>query len=434
MPLPRRSFFHYLGAAIGATALSQLLPGAELGKLRVSLADMTHPDLETAAADEAFWAQVRAAYTASTNLINLNNGGVSPQPRVVQEKVADYHRFANEAPGYYMWRVMGRMREPTRRQLGRLVGADPETVALLRNATEALETVIFGLDLNAGDEIITTDQDYPAILDALAARARRHGIEVRRLSLPVPCEDPAEITRRFAAAITPRTRALLFCHVINMSGQILPVRELCELARNRGLYSIVDGAHAIGQLELNLEELGCDFYGASLHKWLSAPFGTGMLYVRRPLIPKLWPLYGYPEAEQDSITKFEHLGTRSVPMEIAISDAIDFHDLIGTARKGARLQYLKRYWVEQVRDTPGFHLYSSLDPAHGAGLTTFSLDGWTPAELSSALTNQYHLYVTAFDHRDVAGVRITPHVYTRLEDLDYLAETIRKLAQEGPGR
>ena len=433
MSLPRRSFFRYLGAAVGTAAAPQLLRGAGLQPHRAALASFVHHDLAEAAQDEAFWAQVRAAYTASTNLINLNNGGVSPQPRAVQEKVASYHRFANEAPGYYMWRVMGRLRDGVRRQLAALAGCEPEEVALLRNATEALETVIFGLDLAPGDELITTDQDYPAILDALALRARRHGIVVRQVSLPVPCEDPEEIVRRFAAAITPRSRALLFCHVVNMSGQILPVADLCALARTHGLLSIVDGAHALAQLDFRLDALGCDFYGASLHKWLSAPFGTGMLYVRRDRIAGLWPLYGYPEGEHEAITKFEHLGTRSLPLEVAVSDALDFHQQIGTARKGARLQYLKRYWVAQVQDVPGFRLLSSLDPAYGAGLTTFALDGWTPAALSSALTNRFHLYVTAFDHPDLAGVRITPHVYTRLEDLDYLAEVIRQLAAEGPG-
>lgn len=418
---------------MGTAALPRWLTGAAWPLTAAEQAQWSEMLPAAVAQDEAFWAKVRAGYTASANLVNLNNGGVSPQPRAVQEKVETYHRFANEAPGYYMWRVMGRMREPVRRQLAAMAGCSPEEVALLRNATEALETVIFGLDWQAGDEVITTDQDYPAILDALDLRARRHGIVVRRLALPVPCEDPEEIVRRFAAAITPRTRALLFCHVVHLTGQILPVEALCELARQRDLLSIVDGAHAFAQLEFRLEDLGCDFYGASLHKWLSAPFGTGMLYVRRDRIAGLWPLYGYPQDEQDRITKFEHLGTRSIPTEVAIADAIAFHQQIGTARKGARLQYLKRYWVTQVQDVPGFRLLSSLDPAHGAGLTTFSLAGWTPAALSSALTNRFHLYVTAFDHPDVAGVRITPHVYTRLEELDYLAEVIRQLAEEGPG-
>ncbi|GAB4417065.1 MAG: aminotransferase class V-fold PLP-dependent enzyme [Bacteroidia bacterium] len=421
-------FLHRAGVA--AALLPQALSPAALDASMRSLADRTHDTPAQAAEDEAYWAQVRAAYRASPTLVNLNNGGVSPQPDKVQAQVELHHRWANEAPGYYMWRVMGRQREAVRHQLAAFVGCESEELALLRNTTEALETVIFGLDLVPGDEVLTTSQDYPSLLDALAKRARREGIVVRQIDLPVPCEDDGEILRRFEAAITPRTRALLCCHVNHLAGQVLPVQAICDLARQHGMQSIIDGAHAVAQLDFRIDALGCDYYGASLHKWLSAPFGTGMLYVRRARIAGLWPLYGYPEAEHEQISKFEHLGTRSIPLELGIAAALDFHEAIGTARKGARLRYLKQYWVSQVRDLPTFRLLSSMDARYGSALTTFALAGWPPAELSAALTQRFHLYVTAFDHAAVQGVRITPQVYTSPSELDELVRAIRTLAAE----
>jgi selenocysteine lyase/cysteine desulfurase len=428
METGRRKFLQKTGGLLGGAILSPWAKPLSSHTLRDSLNRYADWSAETLAGDEDFWQIIRQAYTSSSTMINLNNGGVSPQPKVVQDKVHLYTQYANEAPGYYMWRVMGRERKQVRRQLAELGGCSPEEVAIMRNATDALETAICGLDLKAGDEILTTDQDYPSVLNGLAMQARRFGITVRKISLPVPIEDEAEILRLFEAGMTRKTKAVVFCHVINLTGQVLPAQKICALARERNILSIVDGAHSFCQLDFRLEEMGCDYFGTSLHKWLCAPFGTGMLYVKQDRISQTWPQYGYPEEEVDQISKFEHVGTRSFPTELGIADAIQFHQMIGTARKGARLRYLKNYWVEQVLDLPNFQLHSSLKPEFSCGIATFLLEGWTSVELGSTLLREYDLYNTAVTRDDFQGVRISPNVYTSLAELDHLVRAIQKLA------
>lgn len=382
--------------------------------------------------DEDFWAEIRRAYTESSTLINLNNGGVSPHPKSVQEVVERYTRFANEAPGYYMWRVMGRLRPAIRMKLADMAGCSEEEIAIQRNATEALEVVIKGMDFQEGDEILTTDQDYPSILNTLEMRRKRHGLKITKISVPVPCEDFEEIVDRFRKAITPNTKLIVLCHILNLSGQIMPVREVCKLAHEQGIQVLVDGAHSFANMEFNIPDLGCDYFGTSLHKWLSAPFGTGMLYVKKERIKDLWPMYGYPEGDQEDISKFEHLGTRSFPIELGIGEAIEFHRGIGTQRKWERLLYLKKYWTEQVMDIPEIQFNTSLNPDFACGITNISLSNWESGKLGQVLTDQYRLYNTVTGHKDITGVRISPHVYTSLGDLDHLVRTLKKLAKTGP--
>ena len=428
MPVRRRNFLKKLGEAAGA---SIFLPGLNLSQaadIHDFLLNTHHNSLEEAARDEDFWFQIQCAYTESPELINLNNGGVSPQPLVVQDMQDRYLRFANEAPGYYMWRTMGRVREGVRRQLADLGGCLPEETAIMRNATEALETVINGMDFKEGDEVLTTDQDYPSILNTLEMRSRRDGLIIKKIPIPVACKDMAEITASFEKAMSSQTRLIVLCHIINLTGQILPVREICDMAHKKGIEVVVDGAHSFANLDFKIPDLHCDYFGTSLHKWLSAPFGTGMLYIKQEHIPKIWPMYGYPEGEKDKITKFEHLGTRPFPNELAIGEAIRFHQAIGTQRKLARLQYLKQYWTEKVMDLPRIKFFTALEPHLSCGIANFTITGMDPAKLGNTLTNKYLLYNTVTHHPEIKGVRISPHVYTTLKDLDHLVFAIRELA------
>ncbi|MEZ4826101.1 MAG: aminotransferase class V-fold PLP-dependent enzyme [Bacteroidia bacterium] len=430
MTVHRRKFLHTIGSLAGSSLIFPLLDPFLASKVRHDLPHFSHPSPAAAASDEDFWALVRQAYTSSANMINLNSGGVSPSPKVVQEKVEMYNRFANEAPGYYMWRVMGKMRSSVRRKLAGMAGCHDEEIAVMRSATEALDTAILGIDLKKGDEILTTDQDYPSMQSALDLRSNREGIKIVRIPLPVPATDPTEIIRRFEAAITPKTRVILACHMIYLTGHIMPIREIAALARKHNIQMIIDGAHSFCQLDFKVPDLGGDYFGTSLHKWLCAPFGTGMLYVKKDRISALWPMHGYPAEEKDSITKFEHLGTRSFPLELAVSDAIDFHNMIGTPRKEARLRYLKEYWTRQVSDIPSLKFNTSLAPEHSCGIANFILEGWEAVELGNELTNNYNIYITTSTHQDVKGVRISPNVFTSTDELDYLAEVILKLSKQ----
>lgn len=422
----RRSFIQNLSKASLAGFALPLLDTQQLPAI-AHYRMQWQGDEDSLVADERFWGRVQQAYTVSPNLINLNNGGVSPQVQTVQNAEDRLNREANQGPAYYMWRIQDKQRINVKRQLARLGGCSPDEIALVRNATEALENLLFGFDLQPGDEVVTTDQDYPSMLAALDQRSRRDGIIVRQIKVPVPLTDPQVLIDRYAAAINENTKLILVCHMINLTGQILPVKAINDLGRNRGIPVIVDGAHTFGQFPFTMDEIGADYFGTSLHKWLCAPFGTGMLYVRREKIASLWPLFGSVKEEWKSITKFEHIGTRSIPAELAIGEAIEFHDTIGTSLKAKRLRYLTDYWVQQVIDLPKVHFNTAFLEGQYGAIANIRIDGLTPQELQRALFSEYRIFTVAIDHEDVQGVRVSPNIYSRLQDLDLLVEAVHQL-------
>lgn len=421
----RRKFLRALAGTLGMSAAAPFYSSAMAGRLQAFLDSYGHIPAGELAQDESFWRQVRLAYSVSSSIVNLNNGGVSPQPIAVQEAVERYNRMSNELPTYYMWRILDDGREPLRARLAALAGCSPEEIAVNRNASEALETVIFGLRLKAGDEVVLTRQDYPNMINAWKQRALRDGIVLKWLSFDFPIEDEQQIVDAFVSAFTPRTRLVHITHVINWNGQVLPVREIARQARQRGIEVLVDGAHSFAQLNFTIPELECDYFGTSLHKWLCAPFGSGMLYVRQEKIARLYPLFGAVEPESADIRKFESLGTRSFAIEQAIAQAIDFHLMIGAERKLERLLYLRRYWVEQAEKIPGFRLHSPSGPNLSCSLALFSLAGEDNQELSGWLFRERQLHTVAINWENINGIRVTPNVYTLTEDLGRLVEALR---------
>lgn len=384
--------------------------------------------------NEDYWAVVQQAYTVNRNIINLNNGGVSPAPRVVQDALTRFNAQANEGPSYYMWRIMDAGREPLRRQLAALAGTPPAEIAINRNATEALNTVIFGLPLQKGDEVVGTLQDYPNMIQAWKQRQQREGIVYKQLSFDFPIEDDAAIVAAFAAAITPRTRLLHLTHIINWVGQILPVRQIADMAHARGVEVLVDGAHSFGLLQFAIPDLHCDYFGTSLHKFLSAPIGSGMLWMRQDKIANVWPLLCNGNPQSADIRKFETLGTRSFCIEQAIGEAIDFHNAIGSRRKQERVHYLKHYWASRAAQIPGVQLHTSLHPQYSCAIAGVSVQGLRPQQLEQFLWEKYKIHTVAIDWENIHCVRVTPHVYTRLSELDVLVEALAAAsAQAGKG-
>ena len=385
---------------------------------------------ENLATDETFWYQIQQAYTVSPNIINLNNGGVCPQPRVVQEAVERYNRLSNEAPSYYMWRILDQGREPLRTKLADLAGCSSDEVAINRNSSEALETIIFGLRLKAGDEVVLTKQDYPNMINAWKQRAHRDGIVLKWLSFEFPIEDKEEIINTFEKAFTSNTKVVHITHMINWLGQILPAREIAEKAKERGIKVLVDAAHTFAHIDYKIPDLQCDYFGTSLHKWLCAPFGTGLLYVKKEHISDLYPLFAAGDPESDDIRKFENLGTRSFAIEQAIGQAINFHHMIGAERKEKRLHYLKNYWVEKIMDLPGVKINTSLKPEFACAIANVSVEGKTTQEVSRFLFNKYRLHTVGIEWENISGVRITPNVYTTTKDLDVLVKAFKELTQQ----
>ena len=431
MSTDRRKFLRTLAGTFGLAGTVPFYSSANGRSLLDALACYQPVPARQLAGDETFWRQVKMAYSVSPAIVNLNNGGVSPQPIVVQEAVERYNRMSNEAPSYYMWRILDKGREPVRAKLAGLAGCSPEEIAINRNASEALETVIFGLQLKAGDEVVLTRQDYPNMINAWKQRAKRDGVVLKWLSFDFPIEDGGQIVKAFASAFTPRTKVVHITHIINWNGQVMPAREIAREARNRGIETLVDGAHSFCHLDFEVPGLECDYFGTSLHKWLCAPFGSGMLYVRKEKIASLYPLFSAPEPESSDIRKFENLGTRSFAIEQAIAQAADFHLMIGAERKQERLLYLRRYWVEQAQGIPGFQLFSPSGALHSCAIALAGLSGVENQTLSDWLFRDCQIHTVPIQWENISGIRVTPNVYTLTEDLDRLVEALKAYPKIG---
>ncbi len=352
----RRSFLKKAGMLSGAFSLNSLydqLYAADIEAANEKISSLTAVE---AASDEDYWTVIQQAYTVNPNIINLNNGGVSPAPKVVQDALERYNRLSNEGPSYYMWRILDQGREPLREKLADLAGCTPNEIAINRNATEALNTVIFGLNLNAGDEVIGTKQDYPNMINAWRQRALREGIIFKQINFDFPIEDEETIVNAYAKAITSKTKLLHVTHMINWVGQLMPVKKIAKMAHARGIEVLVDGAHSFGLIDFKIPDLDADYFGTSLHKFLSAPIGSGMLWIKKDKIKNIWPLVCNDKPESDDIRKFETLGTRSFPIEQAIGEAINFHNAIGSKRKQERIHYLKNYWASAVKQNICFRI------------------------------------------------------------------------------
>ncbi len=431
----RRNFVKQIIAGAGALSLSAYLNpvlAAELDR-QVKRVSLLNPD--EAATDEEFWAVIRDAFTPSTEYINLNNGGVSPQPRVVQDAHIKHYKYCNEGPAYNMWHVLDKAREPLRKKLAELSGCSPEEIAINRNSTEGLNTVIFGLNLKAGDEVIMTKYDYPNMMNAWRQREKREGIKLVWLDFDLPVENDKIFYAAFEKAITPRTKIIHITHMINWTGQIMPVKQLCDLAHSKGIEVIVDGAHTFAHMDFKITDFGCDYFAASLHKWLCAPFGSGLLYIKKEKIRNIWALLSNDKPEGDDIRKFESLGTRSFASEHAISNAVDFHNLIGSKRKETRLRFLKDYWAKKLIKNPKIKLGTSLLPQWSCALAIVSVAGWDAVDIASTLMEKFKIYTVGIKHEKLNGIRVTPHVYTTIAELDKFVDAMTWIASNpSPGK
>ena len=432
--LSRREFVASLpipAVLVGALGFTGPAWASRCGALEEIAAGPRDPG--AAATDEDYWATVQQAFTADRTSVNLNNGGVHPSPRIVQEAVKRWLDISNTNSAIQLLTRLPPLIEPVRDMLAAEWGTDAEEIAITRNASESLETCQFGLKLEPGDEVLTTTLDYPRMLITFKQREAREGIRLVQIKLPIPCDDPAEVVRRFEAAITPKTRMILMCHIVNITGQILPVKEVVAMARGRngGIPVIVDGAHALAQFDYKISDLDCDYYGVSLHKWLAAPHGTGLLYVRRSKIKELWPLMGAAVERADNIRKFEEIGTHPMANPLAIAEAVMFHRAIGGARKEARLRYLRDTWARRLLATGKVKLHTSLRPEFSCGIGVFQLDGVPADKLAQHLGTRHNIIVTALAHPEFEGIRVTPSIYTTMAELDRFCAAVESVARDG---
>lgn len=429
----RRQFLQSVGLGMGS--LSMLgLPGRKdvYASISNNVAREANTSAFETARNESFWFPVQQAFRTDRSLINLNNGGVHPAPSVVIDAVKRYMDFSNGAPAHNSWRILRPRKELIRKKIADTFGCSPEEIALVRNVTEAMQIALLGIDLNPGDEILTTSHDYPSMKNAVLQREKLEGVKVTMFDFPYPPDDLNVLTDLFKKNITSKTKLILFCHITNLTGQIFPVRDICRLARERNIDVVIDGAHAFGHFVFNQNDLECDIYGANLHKWMMAPIGTGFLYIKKDKIKDIRPLFPAPDPYSEDIRKFEHIGTHQEYLKLAIGDALDFHHGIGAARKEERLRYLRDYWAKELMKLSGVKILTSLEPEQSCGIGTFTVEGMNMGKLSGQLLDQHKIYTTTVGLPDgVHGMRVTPSIYTTLNEIDVFIEAVSFYVKNG---
>ena len=386
---------------------------------------------ELAAQDEDFWAQIQQSFDLDRNVVNFNNGGCAPAPRIVEEALKRQIDYSNKAPSYYMWQHLEPEVEAVRRRLATVFGCDSEEIALTRNASEALEICLLGIDLKAGDEVLTSNLDYPRMITTIQQRERRDGIKLVQVKPPHVPKSPKDLFDAFAAGLTDKTKLILVSQVSFMNGQIFPVKMVTDLGRKHGIPVIVDGAHAFAQFPFHQKDLGCDYYGTSLHKWISAPMGTGFLHVNKAKIPTLWPMMAAAATQTNDIRKFEEIGTHPAANHNAIAEAITFHEMIGVERKAARFRFLRKRWTERLIDLPKVHFHTNLNPEHSCAITTVEIEGIKAGDLGAWLLAKHGIYVVGITQESFSGIRVTPNVYSTINEVDRFAAAMEHAAKHG---
>lgn len=404
-------------ATPGASAFGQLLSSVE------------HIPAKQLASDQEFWTKIRAGYRLKPDYINLENGYYCFLPEETLNHFINHVKEVNYQGSWYMRTVRWKNKDATAARLATMGGCSPEEVIITRNATESLDLVITGKDWKPGDEAVMAEQDYGAMLNQFKLAEKRYGVVNKIVSVPNHPNSDEEIVDLYASAITSKTKLLMVCHIVNITGQILPIRKICDMAHSKGVEVLVDGAHAFGHFEFNIPDLDCDYYGSSLHKWLSTPLGAGLLYVKKGKVDEVWPLFAEGEREPQDIHSLNHLGTHPVHTDLAIHNAIDYHEAIGGARKEERLRYLQTYWTSRVRDIPGVIVNTPKDSSRHCGIGNVGIEGMKPHDFAKTLLDKYNIYTVAIDGANVFGCRISPNIYTTPAELDVLVKACKELAK-----
>lgn len=384
--------------------------------------------IETAT-DEQYWAEISKAFAISRRNLNLNSGWTSPSPKMVSDAYIRY-KHQEAATSSTIWQMLAPQFETIRSGLAELFGCEFDEIAVTRNASESLQILLFGLDIRRGDEVVSTSQDYPRMLAALRQREMREGPHLKLVRIPLAPESTDEIVAAIESAITSRTRLILVSHMINITGQIMPVRKICDMARLRGIETVVDGAHSFAQLDFKRDDLQCDYFGSSLHKWLYTPKGAGLLYVKKECTKNVWPLMASDDTKKSDIRKFEEIGTHSSAIRLAIGEALLFHEAVGPKRKEERLRYLSSYWMNRLRKLPGITLNTSMDPEQFCAIGNFSIEGGDVTKVNEYLLRTHKIIATPIVHDEFTGIRITPNIFTTLSELDHFCQVIEKIVQK----
>ncbi len=418
--MDKRSFLK----SAGLIGLGSIVEPGGLAGLIESVSKIPSAEL---AEDENFWKQIRAGYRLKPGFINLENGYYCFLPQQILESQIEHLREINYQGSYYMRTVQFENKKKMADKLASLAGCPADEMILTRNTTESLDIIIGGLDWKQGDEAVMAEQDYPSMLNMFKQVAARYGVVNKIVSVPNNPGSDEEIVNLYADAITDKTKLLMICHMINITGQILPVRKICDMAHSKGVEVMVDGAHAFGHFRFTIPELNCDYYGSSLHKWLSVPLGSGILWVKKEKIRKIWPLIASGVTDPDNILRLNQIGTHPVYTDLTVTDSIDYYNMLGAERKESRLRYLQHYWSDKVRDLPHIILNTPSDPGRSCAIANVGVKGIKPGELGDILFKKYGIYCAPIDGAGVHGCRITPNVYTTTAELDSFVKALKDL-------
>ena len=417
MSVSRRDFIH---KSIAAGSLFPLF-SMDYKKNRI--------DLNAKYRDEKYWNDVANMYHQNINFINLESGYFSPSPENVKNYWVDFVNEINESPSYYMRTRQTEMREKVRNKLANYAGIQSDELVLTRNTTESMNIIIQGIKLDKGDEILRTNLEYPNIIQALDMRERRFGTKVRIVDVPIHPKNQQEIVDKVISAVNKKTKVILISHMVFLNGQVFPVKEVCAKARELGLETIVDGAHSFSHVDMDISEIGCDYYASSLHKWLGAPLGNGLLYVKKDNVRRLWPLYGDTAYEDDNIMKLEHLGTRPCSDQNGIIPAIDFNLEIGKKEKSKRLKFLQMRWASELKENKNIILNTPLGEGQSYGIANVGVKNLPPSNLADKLFDDHNIFTVPIDDdRGIRGVRVSPNLYSTVEDIDKFIEAMLKIA------
>lgn len=424
--MQRRNF---IKSASAAGIIAGTMPSSLIGK---SSSFVTKKMLEEGGhtpEDESYWEMVGSCFSHKLDFVNLENGYCSPQPLSTLEFQIKRQRYINLTTSYYMRGEMSASVEVSREYLSEFLKVPAEEVAITRNTTESLNTVILGFPWKPGDEVVIGDQDYGSMNEAFEQAARRYGIVVKKAKVPVLPNNDDEVVTAYSQLFTKKTKMVHLTHLINLSGHVIPVAKIAETARKLGILVAVDAAHSVAHIDFNISELNADFVAASLHKWLCCPLGLGMLWMRKEHIPTIWPLMADTGLANTDIRRFEHHGTRPFHIIESIPEAIKFHNIIGSTPKMLRLKYLMKKWCGAVSEIRGVSINTPWnDDTINSAIALLNIDGYTPTELSKKLMQEYKIFTVAIEHTAIKGVRITPHLYTSIKDIDYLIKSVKKIS------
>lgn len=417
--MEKRQFLRYMGTAAMAAPFLPITLEAQ------SRSNVPYPDKDS----EAFWDRIRMDYNLKPDYINLESGYYNIIPIPLMNKFVEHAKTVNYEGSYYMRTVQWENKNKVAARLAKLVNCSEKELVITRNTTESLDTIIGGYPWKKGDEAIYAVQDYGAMQDHFEQMEKRYGIVRKIVSIPNHPKSDEELVSLYESQITSKTKLLMVCHMVNVTGQILPIRKICNMAHAHGVEVMVDGAHCVGHIKVDLAELDCDYYGSSLHKWLCAPLGAGLLYVAERNIPKIWPLLADHEKDVTKIRRLNHTGTHPVYTDLTINDSLDYLEMIGLARKEERMRYLQRYWSDQLRDVENVVINTPVEPHRSCGIANVGLTNMKPGDLAKTLLDEFKVWTVGIDFENVHGCRITPNVFTTTEELDRFVDAIKTLAK-----